>query len=93
MDLTIQTAFILAVLIAALILAGYLEWSYARGRLMRKRSARLAAGVAREEAFNASVTTKDLRKTITTSITKKAGMAPLIDTLLSGCFCITGDFI
>ncbi len=78
MDLTIQTAFILAVLIAALILAGYLEWSYARGRLMRKRSARLAAGVAREEAFNASVTTKAIMRNLRAQGYDVARAEPLV---------------
>ncbi len=78
MDLTIQTAFILAALIAALILAGYLEWSYARGRLMRKRSARLAAGVAREEAFNASVTTKAIMRNLRAQGYDVARAEPLV---------------
>lgn len=64
MELTIQTAFIVAVLIAVLVLAGYLEWSYTRGRLMRKKRARLAAGVAREEAYNASVTSKAIMRNL-----------------------------
>lgn len=64
MALNVQTAFLVAVLIAVLILAGYLEWSYARGRLMRRRKTKLEASAFKDEAFNASVTSKAIMRNL-----------------------------
>lgn len=64
MVLSIETAFIVAILIAVLIFAGYLEWSFARGKMMRRRKTKLAAGAARDDAFNASVTSKAILRNL-----------------------------
>lgn len=64
MALNVQTAFLVAVLIAVLILAGYLEWSYARGRLMRRRKTKLEASSFKDEAFNSSVTSKAIMRNL-----------------------------
>ena len=64
MALSVETAFLVAVLIAVLILAGYLEWSYARGRLMRRRKTKLEASSFKDEAFNASVTSKAIMRNL-----------------------------
>ncbi len=59
-----ETAFFVSVLIAVVVLAGYLEWSYARGRIMRRRQTRLTASAAKDQAFNASVTSKAIMRNL-----------------------------
>lgn|GEM_PF-6422427 len=56
MTLSNEDAFLTALLIAIVLLAGYLEWSYARGRLMKRRTRKMALELDRDEAFNATVT-------------------------------------
>lgn len=62
MTFTNETAFFTALLIAIVLLAGYLEWSYARGRLMRRRANRIAHSLDRDEAFNATVTSRAIMR-------------------------------
>lgn len=64
MALNVETAFLVAVLIAVLILAGYLEWSYARGRLMRRRKTRMEASTFKDDAYNSSVTSKAIMRNL-----------------------------
>ncbi|MEM3852319.1 MAG: zinc ribbon domain-containing protein [Methanomassiliicoccales archaeon] len=58
MAFTDETAFITSVLIAVVLLAGYLEWSFARGRMMRGRARHAAATLERDEAYNAAITSR-----------------------------------
>ena len=64
MTLSLETAFFVSLLIAILILAGYIEWSFARGRLMKKRQTKMTAAVARDDAYNASVTSKAILRNL-----------------------------
>jgi len=61
-DLTIQSAFVVSLLIAIVVLAGYLEWSITRGRLMKRKSVKMAVAKSRDDAYNASVTTRAIAR-------------------------------
>lgn len=78
MTLSIETAFLVALLIAILILAGYLEWSFARGKLMKRRTARMASVTARDEAFNASVTSKAILRNMKSQGYDVSGVESLV---------------
>ncbi len=59
-----ETSFLVALVIAVVIFIGYLEWSSAKGRLMKKREVRMAATIAKDDAYNATVTTKAVARNL-----------------------------
>ncbi|MCL5437235.1 MAG: hypothetical protein M1417_00855, partial [Candidatus Thermoplasmatota archaeon] len=57
-----ETSFLVALLIAAVVLVGYLEYSVAKGRLMKRKSARMAISLARDKAYNSTVTSRAISR-------------------------------
>jgi uncharacterized protein (DUF305 family) len=59
-----ETSFFVALLIAVVVFIGYLEWSSAKGRLMKRKTARLAAVRSKDEAYNATVTSRAISRAL-----------------------------
>ncbi|MBX8641442.1 MAG: zinc ribbon domain-containing protein [Candidatus Thermoplasmatota archaeon] len=66
MAISAETSFFVALLIAVVVFIGYLEWSSAKGRLMRRKNARLAAVRSKDEAYNATVTSRAISRALKT---------------------------
>lgn len=62
MTVNTETSFLVALLIAAVVLVGYLEYSVAKGRLMKRKSARMAISLARDKAYNSTVTSRAISR-------------------------------
>ncbi len=73
-----ETSFLVALLIAVVVFIGYLEWSSAKGRLMKKRKVKVAASLVRDEAYNASVTSRAILRNLKTQGYDVSGAEHLI---------------
>ncbi len=73
-----ETSFLVALVIAVVVFIGYLEWSSAKGRLMRKRQVKMAATLVKDDAYNATVTAKAISRNLKTQGYDVSGVESLI---------------
>lgn len=78
MLLNIETSFLVALVIAVVVFIGYLEWSSAKGRLMRKRQVKMAATLVKDDAYNATVTAKAISRNLKTQGYNVSGAENLV---------------